>query len=420
MTASREPHRLTNTSIAKLVADPNAEYQVRDTAVSGLMVRVRKSGAKVYAVVYGRGKLETLGRVEIVSLDEARQRAREILQQAARGEDVKTSRQKQEAESLTYREFLDQKYLPWLKANLRHGEYAYSTLVKSFPELHRLKLVEITPAVVEDWRTSKLQEVNKRIKRKITSNTINRQLSDLKACLHRARDIWDIPISNKLDRVKPCKVDKAPKIRFLTRDEEDRLRTALDRRESDLRSGKIVYALRKGAHEVYIDPKQRKGLVFADHLKPAVLISLNTGLRRGELLHLRWEDVHLDRAQITVLGTTTKTNKTRHVDLNDEALSIFRDWKAQSGKHSRYVFAGPDSEPFGDMDTSWATVLKAAKITRFRWHDLRHSFASKLVQRGVPLNVVRDLLGHQSYSQTLKYSHLAPHNTRDAVAKLND
>jgi hypothetical protein len=72
------------------------------------------------------------------------------------------------------------------------------------------------------------------------------------------------------------------------------------------------------------------------------------------------------------------------------------------------------------FQTAWETVLKRARISKFRWHDLRHHFASRLVQQGVPLNTVRDLLGHGSVAMSLRYAHLAPDQRREAVAKLNE
>ena len=69
--------------------------------------------------------------------------------------------------------------------------------------------------------------------------------------------------------------------------------------------------------------------------------------------------------------------------------------------------------------TAWEKVLKRAGISKFRWHDLRHHFASRLVQHGVPLNTVRDLLGHSTGDMSLRYAHLAPDQRREAVAKLN-
>jgi len=71
-------------------------------------------------------------------------------------------------------------------------------------------------------------------------------------------------------------------------------------------------------------------------------------------------------------------------------------------------------------ERAWEKVLKRARTANFRWHDLRHHFASRLVQRGVPLNTVRDLLGNSSVGMALRYAHLAPDQRREAVAKLNE
>ena len=297
-----------------------------------------------------------------------------------------------------------------VEANLIHGEYAYTTLVKSFPEMHNLTLEEITPGVVEQWRVSQLGKGLKPV-------TVNRQLSDLRACLNRAKDIWEFP-TTPLDKVKPSKVDKSPKVRYLTADEEMRLRQALDEREEAICSG------RESGNEWrevrgYDQLSDLRKLAFVDHLKPAILVSLNTGMRRGELLKLKWECVSFERRTLTVVGTTFKTGKTRHIPLNDEALTTLK-WKDQPGVKSAYVFGDHTGEPLQGMKTSWENLLsKRAKIHGFRWHDLRHDFASKLVMAGVDLNTVRELLGHSDYKMTLKYAHLAPEVKQKAVDKLS-
>jgi integrase len=111
---------------------------------------------------------------------------------------------------------------------------------------------------------------------------------------------------------------------------------------------------------------------FGDHLTLAVLFSMNTGLRRGELLKLRWGSVDFNRQLLTVEGGHAKSRQTRHLPLNAEAISLLRRWREQSG--GQHVFGVSTG-----FKTAWPHILKRARITRFRWHDLRHHFASRLV-----------------------------------------
>jgi integrase len=153
---------------------------------------------------------------------------------------------------------------------------------------------------------------------------------------------------------------------------------------------------------------------FADHLTPAVLVSMNTGLRRGELLALRWDSINFGDRVLTVDGGTAKNRQTRHVPLNDEAFGMLNRWRTQANPGQRIFDVSTG------FKTAWGRLLKRANITRFRWHDMRHHFASRLVQKGVALNTVRDLLGHSSATMSLRYAHLAPDQRREAVAKLNE
>jgi integrase len=134
---------------------------------------------------------------------------------------------------------------------------------------------------------------------------------------------------------------------------------------------------------------------------------------RGELLKLRWRSVDFARRLLTVEGPDAKSRQTRHVPLNDEAIRVLKSWREQSSDGAR-VF-----EISTGFKTAWGKILKRANIVGFRWHDLRHHFASRLVQLGVPLNTVRDLLGHSSVAMSLRYAHLAPDQRREAVAMLN-
>ena len=147
-----------------------------------------------------------------------------------------------------------------------------------------------------------------------------------------------------------------------------------------------------------------------------VLLSMNTGLRQGELFTLTWACVDLQRRFLTIKGSLSKSGSTRHVPLNAEAYYVLDNWRFQSG--NSLVFPNDTGESFDNVAKAWATVLSEVAIKRFRWHDLRHHFASRLVMAQVDLNTVRELLGHSDIDMTLRYAHLAPEHKAAAVEKL--
>ena len=149
---------------------------------------------------------------------------------------------------------------------------------------------------------------------------------------------------------------------------------------------------------------------YGDHLTPAILISLNTGLRRGELTALTWEDVNLEARMLTVRAAAAKSGKSRHVPLNNEAMMVLQQWQRQQPTGRLF--------PVRSFKTAWGALMATAKIDNFRWHDMRHDFASRLVMAGVDLNTVRELMGHADLKMTLRYAHLAPAHLAEAVAKL--
>ncbi|NVJ91833.1 MAG: site-specific integrase [Methylocystaceae bacterium] len=158
---------------------------------------------------------------------------------------------------------------------------------------------------------------------------------------------------------------------------------------------------------------------YADYLKPMVLLSLYTGMRRGEVFNLKWTDINFERHLLTVQGGGAKSGKTRHIPLNDNALQLLKDWQAQCNRSIELVFTNKDGQKFDHIKTSWKGVLKKAEIRDFRWHDLRHTFASWLVMESVDLNTVRELLGHSELQMTLRYAHLAPEHKAQAVGRLS-
>ncbi len=122
---------------------------------------------------------------------------------------------------------------------------------------------------------------------------------------------------------------------------------------------------------------------------------------------------------LTVRRAVAKSDRVRHVPLNETALETLKGWREQTTS-KQYVFVNPRTGgPFGHVNTAWRAILKTAKIHDFTWHSLRHSFASRLVLRGIDLYTIKELLGHASIQQTEVYSHISPAQTRAAVAALD-
>jgi integrase len=156
------------------------------------------------------------------------------------------------------------------------------------------------------------------------------------------------------------------------------------------------------------------------HLSVFILLALNTGCRRGELLGLEWDRVDFQHHKILLEARHTKTRRRRTVPLNVAALKALErlcGWQCDMLLATPYVF-GYERGRIMSFKTSWRSALRRAGIDDFRIHDLRHTFASWLVMQGVSIYVVRDLLGHASVTQTEIYAHLAPDQGVDAVRRL--
>jgi integrase len=215
--------------------------------------------------------------------------------------------------------------------------------------------------------------------------------------------------------VRRSRVDSSATVRYLAPDEDKRLRDTLDAREAKRRDDRDKFNAWRRERGYKEFPTLG---AFTDHLKPMVLIALNTGCRRGELFNLKWTDINFVGRILTVAGATAKSGKTRHIPLNDEAFTVLQAWHGQCKGKSELVFPSYDGERMDNISTSWERLIGDAKIENFRFHDCRHDFASKLVMAGVDLNTVRELLGHSDIKMTLRYAHLAPQKLAAAVATL--
>jgi site-specific recombinase XerD len=170
----------------------------------------------------------------------------------------------------------------------------------------------------------------------------------------------------------------------------------------------------------YLSPEEETRLrayiqaTYPEHI-PELDLALHTGMRLGEMYSLTWENVNMSRKVVTI--PRSKNGEKRHVPLNATALSALAEVRKRSDGTGPVV-RNLDGEPLAGPRYWFEPALPKAKIRRFSWHCLRHTFASRLVMAGVDLRTVQELMGHKSIEMTVRYSHLAPKHTLAAVERL--
>ena len=153
----------------------------------------------------------------------------------------------------------------------------------------------------------------------------------------------------------------------------------------------------------------------APHLRPIVVFALNTGMRRGEILGLRWDQV--DPAGKSVLVKRTKSGRDRSIPLNDAAAGVIEAQRLTSP--GSYVFPSTKGKEFmRTVDHSFGHACSLAGIVGLRFHDLRHTFATRLIRRGADIITVQALLGHYAVTVTQRYTHSGADEKRRAVEAL--
>jgi len=265
------------------------------------------------------------------------------------------------SQNLSFSEF-SQMYLDnYAKVNKRSWrDDSYRLEAKMKPFFGRYQLQDITPLMIEKYRAQRLEQG-------VTRSTVNRETTILKKMFNLAID-WNLTVQNPALKVKLFSEKDTQKEKILTGEEEVKLLA-----ESPA------------------------------FLRPILAVALNTGMRRGEILNLRWEQVDLAKRLIVV--KQTKSGKDRLIPINDGLYAVLRALKALGGRQD-LVFPNPmTGKPYTEVKKSFKLACKRAGIVGLRFHDLRHTFASRLVEAGADIVTVRDLLGHFSVKMTQRYTH---------------
>lgn len=386
--------KITATSIKNLTVE---QERLNDTEISGFHARISPKGAIKYYFYYrlkGKQRNYLIGSAEALTPAQARDIAKEKAGLVAKGEDVQASRheakKREMRKSLTLGRYLEEHYKAYLVAmNPNSARKAYLCIANSFKHLAHKPLDDITAWDIQQW-------ISERRKLGRAPATITYAVNRLRAAFNRAVE-WEFIDSHNLAKVKVIHQDNT-RVRYLSKEEEKVLLAALTSRDARLRES-LASTAQAGR--------------YVDYLEPLIVMAMNTGLRRGELLTLRWEHISLPNRYLTICSENAKSKKRRTVPLNDTVFHLLEAWRVQNPS-ADFVFVHR-AQPVSFFSYQWRNLLKEAKIEQFRFHDLRHHFASKLVMAGVDLNTVRELLGHADLKMTLRYAHLAPEHKAAAV-----
>lgn len=347
-----------------------------DTQLTGFMLEVRKNGKATYYLRYrdlsSRAKQVRIGDSKTITLEEARDKARALKSQAIMGFDPRAEQSRLKSIP-TFKQFVQEQYIPYVKTYKRSW---YKD--KQFIELRLYKLLgntqmhEITARDVIAFQTALLDSLK--------PGTVNRCMALVKYIFNLA-ERWEVIEKAPTRNIRMIE-DAGTRERYLNSEEVFRLLDVL---------------------------RKRKNRLVPDIIELLLL----TGARKSEVTGLRWNELDFDKRLWTLPAVRNKSKKIKVVPLSKEAIAVL---DRNKGNDSKYVFPSPKTgRPLSDIYDTWESIRVEAGMPELRIHDLRHSFASFLVNSGRSLYEVQKLLGHSQLSTTQRYAHLSEETLQDAA-----
>lgn len=405
---------------------------------NGLTCRVSATGEKSFLLQFNRhGRRRTIS-FGSISLADAKLLAAQARMDLAQDADPTEAIQKRRESLITMEQFLDGDYADHIRHRQRRPQDTIRNLKTQFKSWLPKPLASITKNKAEDWRTRRLDEG-------LSIASCNRYINSLKAMTRNAADRGLLP-SDPLSTFRRLPDRRLVDIRWLTPIEEDALLEALQERNHELLSPEQLQWIDDSdamdAHLFDGAPAPAQELVeraldvkqmFGDHLLLIVTLALNYGLRRQEVLQLRWDSVKPtsdDRWQLFITPESDKAGRGRYIPLNDSDWAIIMAWHhyqtGNKGIQSPWMFPhGPKLEPMTEIKSSWRGLIRRAakrqpSLAGTTFRVLRATFGSKLVQKGVPILEVSRLLGHSSVTITEQhYAALSNQSAREAISMLD-
>jgi integrase len=379
---------LTDRVIPRLrCAEGSRKTTYRDQRCKGLMLEVRATAGKTWYLRFtdqrGSQRLLRIGDARDIPVAAARKRAEDLRRRIALGEDP-AKKQLDLKKSITFAVFIAEHYLPFVKSYKRSWTADDSYLRNHhLPALGTRYLDEITQDEVLAFREGLVSAG-------YAPGTVNRCLVILRYAFNLALK-WQLPgLDHNPTREVKLVADHRQRERYLSEGETRLLYEAVASSDNPL-------------------------------LKYMISLLILTGARKREVLDARWE--HIDRGRRQWLIPLPKGGKPRYIPLSEQAMALLdqvaaaqQDLITPERPTQGYLFANPNTgKPFVNIYNSWDTARKRAGLPEVRIHDLRHSFASFLVNNGRSLYEVQRILGHTHIRTTQRYAHLSPDTLLEAV-----
>ena len=386
---------------------------------NGLTLRVSKKGAKTFSLMYrlhGRQNELSFGAVQ---LNDAQLLAAQARAEVAKGLDPLAEKAAARAKEVTLREFLESHYFPHIHSNQRNPKETIRVFEREFGKWFKTPLPKLSLNKAMDWRDARLKDG-------LSVASVNKYTNYLKAATAYAY-LRGIVTEDPLAKLRRLRDRRDLKIRWLTQNEERVLTETLHRRDTALWDDHSLKAVAEKVYDGEIKP-------IGDHLLPAVLLALKCGLRRKEVLSLRWKDIRQigefsgddkwGQWELVVRPESDKTGKGRIVPLNTDEVLMLRAWQTKCTSDV-YVFPNSRGEPMSEIKNSWRSLIRLASrelatLSDLTFRDLRSTFGSRLVQNNIHMLEVSKLLGHSSVVVTERhYADLADDSARRAVKTLS-
>jgi len=371
------PHVIKNNLICP---DGKNRQELCDTTFPGLYIEVRATspGHGTFYLRYKDAQKKTchqkIGRTIEITLAQARKRARELKAKITLGADPRAEA-KREKQVMTFKEFADDHYMPYVKKRNRSWKNKESML--------RLRILSV-------FGSDPLNRISRKKIHNFHTGLIDENLSPA-SCDHHIKLIrhalnlaveWELLERNPADKIKLFRTDNKTE-RYMSDDEQARL-----------------------LHILKTDKNRTVCLV--------ILFLLSTGARLNEALKSSWDHIDKNNRVWRIPATNSKSKKIRSVPLNQTAINVLTEL-AKANDQGHLFINQRTGKRYTNINKTWHRIRKEAGLTNLRLHDLRHQYASHLVNSGRSLYEVQQILGHSDPTVTQRYAHLSTRALQDAA-----